>query len=91
MVVEARDLRRAYESFVPEKDEADVVVFSAPQLSVWELRDLARRLDGKRVHANTTLLATTSYQNRAAAERLGYVEAIRAAGGRILAGSCFYS
>ena len=90
LVVEAGDLRRAYESFVPEKSEADVVVFSAPQLSVWELRELARRLDGKRVHENTALLATTSYQNRAAAERLGYVGAIRTAGGRLLAGSCFY-
>jgi predicted aconitase len=90
MVVEPGDLRRAYESFVPEKSAADVVVFSAPQLSVWELRDLAARLDGKRVHPNTALLATTNYQNRAAAERLGYAEAISAAGGRLLAGSCFY-
>jgi predicted aconitase len=90
IVVEAGDLRRAYESFVPEKSRADLVVFSAPQLSVWELRALAARLDGKRVHPHTTLLATTNYQNRAAAERLGYAGAIRAAGGRLLAGSCFY-
>jgi hypothetical protein len=90
LVVEAGDLRRAYESFVPEKSEADVVVFSAPQLSVWELRELAARLDGRRVHPNTALIATTSYPTRSAAERLGYVETIRSAGGRLLAGSCFY-
>lgn len=90
IVVEPGDLRRAYQSFVPAKDAADVVVFSAPQLSVWELRDLGRRLDGRRVHDSTVLLATTSYQNRAAAERLGYGDLIRTAGGRLLAGACFY-
>lgn len=90
LVVEPGDLRRVYASFVPEKSAADVVVFSAPQLSVWELRDLARRLEGKKVHPNTALIATTNYQNRAAAERLGYAQTIRAAGGRLLAGSCFY-
>ena len=90
LVIERGDLRRVYESFRPEKSAADLVVFSAPQLSVWELRDLAARLDGKRVHPTTTLLATTNYQNRAAAERLGYAETIRAAGGRLLAGTCFY-
>jgi predicted aconitase len=90
LVVEPGDLRRVYAGFVPEKEQADLVVFSAPQLSVWELGDLARRLAGQRVHPNTTLLATTNYQNRAAAERLGYAEALRAAGARLLAGSCFY-
>lgn len=90
LVVEPGDLRRTYASFVPEKSAADVVVFSAPQLSVWELRDLARRLEGKKVHPNTALIATTNYQNRAAAERLGYAQIIRQAGGRLLAGSCFY-
>ena len=90
LVVEPGDLQRAYQSFEPEKTTADVVVFSAPQLSVWELRDLAARLDGKQVHPNTALLATTSYQNRAAAERLGYAATIRAAGGLLLAGTCFY-
>ena len=90
LVIEPGDLRRVYESFVPERSVADLVVFSAPQLSVWELRDLAARLAGRRVHPNTTLLATTSYQNRAAAERLGIAETIRQVGGRLLAGSCFY-
>jgi predicted aconitase len=90
LVIAPGDLRRAYQSFVPEKEAVDLVVFSAPQLSVWELRDLAARLEGKQVHSNTTLLATTSYQNRSAADRLGYTEAIKRAGGRLLAGSCFY-
>ncbi len=60
LTVSAGALRRTYESFVSEKTEADLVVFSAPQLSVMELRDLAARLDGKKVHPNTRLIVTTS-------------------------------
>jgi predicted aconitase len=36
------------------------------------------------------LIATTNYHNCGVAEKLGYLEAIRAAGGVVLAGVCFY-
>ena len=87
--VEPGTLRRFYESFAPT-ERVDLLAFTAPQLSVLELRDLARRFAGKRVHQGTKLMATTNYQNRALAERLGYVEAIESAGGMVLAGPCFY-
>lgn len=90
IVVEPGDLRRTYESFVPEKARPDLVVFSAPQLSLPELRDLAGALRGRRVHPEVTLLATTNYHNCGVAEKLGYVGAIEAAGGMVLSGVCFY-
>jgi len=90
MVVEPGDLRRTYESFVPEKANPDLVVFSAPQMSLPELRDLAGALRGRRVHPEVTLLATTNYHNCGVAEKLGYVGAIEAAGGMVLSGVCFY-
>lgn len=90
IVVEPGDLRRTYESFVPEQARPDLVVFSAPQLSIPELRDLARALRGQRVHPEVRLIATTNYHNRSVSERLGHVSIIEAAGGTVLSGVCFY-
>jgi predicted aconitase len=83
-------LRSVYASFQPERQRPDVVAFTAPQLSIVELRDLAALLAGRSVHADVRLLITTNYQNRAAAERLGYAASIEAAGGLLLSGACFY-
>jgi hypothetical protein len=90
VVVEPGTLAETYRGFKAEKEQADVVVFSAPQLSILELRDLARAFAGKKVHANTTVIATTNHQNCALAERLGYMDALRAAGVHVVNGTCFY-
>jgi predicted aconitase len=90
LTVEAGALDAAYRSFTPDKERPDLVVFSAPQLSLLELRDLARALRGRRVHPDVRLIATTNYHNEALAARLGYQAAIEAAGGQIVSGACFY-
>ena len=69
-------------------DQVDVVVFSAPQLSLLELRELAGMLDGRR--AIIPLLVVTSPQVKPDAERLGIAARIEAAGGLMLSGMCFY-
>lgn len=69
-------------------DEVDVVVFSAPQLSLYELRDLAALCDGRRMRK--PLLAVTSPQVKPDADRMGFTQRIEAAGGTVLAGMCFY-
>jgi predicted aconitase len=71
------------------KDEAvDVVVFSAPQLSLLELAELAAQCDGRRFAI--PLLAVTSPQVKPDADRMGYTAKIEAAGGTVLSGMCFY-
>ena len=66
----------------------DVVVFSAPQLSLLEMQALAAMLDGRR--AEIPLLAVTSPQVKPDADRLGFTARIEAAGGTVLSGMCFY-
>ena len=71
------------------KDDAvDVVVFSAPQLSLYELRDLAALCEGLRF--TVPMLAVTSPQVKPDADRMGYSAAIEAAGGTVMSGMCFY-
>lgn len=89
-VVDDAALAAFYRSYPEDRPEIDVVVFSGPQLSVLELRRLAERLGGRRVHANTALIVTTNFANREMARRLGYVQAIEDAGGVVLSGVCWY-
>lgn len=88
--VAAPQLDSVYEGFRASSDDADVVVFSGPQQSLFELRVLAEALDGKQIHDNTQLIITTNHGYLQLAERLGYAQTIRRAGGTILAGACFY-
>lgn len=66
----------------------DVVVFSAPQLSLYELRSLATMCEGRRFRK--PLLAVTSPQVKPDCDRLGYTTAIESAGGTVMTGMCFY-
>jgi predicted aconitase len=69
-------------------DTVDVVVFSAPQLSLLEMQMLADRLDGRR--AKVPLLAITSPQVKPDADRMGLTARIEASGATVLSGMCFY-
>ncbi len=86
-IVEA-DLRAFKESYRRHVETVDVVVFSSPQLSLLEMRDLAGMLDGR--HATIPLLVVTSPQVKPDADRLGITARIEAAGGLVLSGMCFY-
>ncbi len=80
---------RAFQARYTKNIEAiDVVVFSAPQLSLIELRALADLLDSRR--ASIPLLAVTSPQIKPDADRMGITARIEAAGGTVLSGMCFY-
>jgi predicted aconitase len=66
----------------------DVVVFSAPQLSIVELQQLADLVTGRELRI--PLLAVTSPQVKPDADRMGLTARIEAAGGSVLEGMCFY-
>jgi predicted aconitase len=68
--------------------KVDVVVFSGPQLSLYELRSLAELCDGRQF--TIPLLAVTSPQVKPDCDRFGYTARIEAAGGTVYSGMCFY-
>jgi predicted aconitase len=81
------DVRALQAAYAGER-EIDVVVFSAPQLSLYELRELAALCDGRRFVR--PLLAVTSPQVKPDADRFGLTSRIEDAGGHVLSGMCFY-
>jgi predicted aconitase len=84
-----RDLERVYRGYRIEKG-GTVVVFSGPQLSIWEMRSLAALFEGRTVHPSMRCFVTTSRQVLAEARKLGAAQALEAAGVGILEGVCFY-
>jgi len=82
------DLRAFVDAYAKGIDKVDVVVFSAPQLSLVEMRQVADLLDGRR--ATIPLFAVTSPQVKADADRMGLTARIEQAGGAVLSGMCFY-
>jgi predicted aconitase len=68
----------------------DVVVFGAPQLSLFEIEAVASVLAGRRVHHDTTVIVATSPEIKHAADRMGLTSRIEASGAVVAQGICFY-
>ena len=88
--IERADFDAFYAGYAAAGDKVDVVVFAAPQLSLVEMQQVAELLDGRRVHADTSLIVTTSPEIKFAADRMGLTRRIEDAGGIVAAGVCFY-
>jgi predicted aconitase len=71
-------------------DKLDVVVFAAPQLSLFEMEAVAAALEGRRVHRDTTVIVATSPEIKHAADRMGLTARIEASGAVVAQGICFY-
>jgi hypothetical protein len=82
------DVRALQARYAADEGAVDVVVFSAPQLSLIEMQTLSGLLDGRR--AAVPLFAVTSPQIKPDCDRFGITGKIEAAGGTVLSGMCFY-
>jgi predicted aconitase len=82
------DIRAFQRSYAETIETVDLVVFSAPQLSLIEIAQVARMLEGRR--ARIPLLVVTSPQVKPDADRMGLTARIEDAGGTVLSGMCFY-
>ena len=68
--------------------DVDLVTFGCPHASLAEVKEIAARLEGRTVRPGVTVWVCTSRAVKDMARRLGYVTAIEAAGGRVVADTC---
>ena len=81
--------KRTYENLNSAKDEnVDMITLGCPHYSLEQLRDVARLLEGKRVHDNVNLWIWTARQLKAIADRNGYTDIITRAGALLLTDAC---
>lgn len=65
-----------------------MVCIGCPFCTPYEIMEIARLIEGKRISPDTRLWVLTDYPTRYLAERLGYDRIIKAAGGELVAGGC---
>lgn len=84
------DIEAVYRGFSLGDGDCSLIVFSGPQLSLFEMKQLSELFAGRRVHPGTSVFVTTSNGVISAARKLGYLEPLEAAGVAVLEGVCFY-
>jgi len=89
-MVTAQDIQGFYQSLGRHREQVDVVVFAAPQLSLLEMQMLADLIRGRQVHAKTSLMIATSPEIKSACDRMEITATLEAAGATVLQGVCFY-
>lgn len=84
-----KELEEAYGWFSTGKDpDVDLIVFGCPHASLDQVKLVASLLDGKKLSLNTHLWMFTPNALRAIADRMGYTDIIRKAGGYLMTDSC---
>jgi predicted aconitase len=90
VVVTDAKIEAVYRSYDTGDGDARLVVFSGPQLSLFEMRTLSSLFAGRQVAPGTSVFVTTSNGVKSAAEKLGYLKPLEDAGVAVLEGVCFY-
>ena len=88
--ITAADIQAVYDAYRYVDSQANLVVFSGPQLSLFEMQRLAELFKGRKVATGMHAFATTNHAVWSDAKRLGYVQTLEQAGVKILQGGCFY-
>jgi predicted aconitase len=84
------DIEAVYRGYDLKDRKCNLVVFSAPQLSLFEMKHLADLFRGRKVKDGTHVFVTTASTVKADALRLGYLQDIEAGGAVVMQGVCFY-
>ena len=90
ITVTEADLEAVYRAYRFVEGAKNVVVFSGPQLSLFEMQRLAERFAGRQVAPGMHCFATTNHAIHSDAARLGYLKTLEDAGVTVLQGVCFY-
>jgi hypothetical protein len=90
MVVSDSDLESVYKNYKLGDGDARLVVFSGPQQSLFEMKNLSSLFKNKRVKNGSTCIVTTNSAVLKQSRDLGYAKTLEDAGVTILEGVCFY-
>jgi predicted aconitase len=82
------DLQQVQRAHSQPKGKIDFVMFGCPHYSLWQVGDVARLLEGKKIRRGVDFWVFTSESTRDLARELGYEGMINKAGGHIIGRTC---
>lgn len=88
--VQEHDLEGVFARDLAQGGDVDLVVFTAPQLSYFEMQRIAAALEGRHIADTVQLIITTNSMCYRALEEQGHLVTIGEAGGLVLQGTCWY-
>lgn len=88
ITVTDRELKQACEELQTISGKIDFVMLGCPHYTLKQVEEVARLLDGKKIHDGVSLWVCTSATTKMLAERTGYVDIIERAGGHVVVDTC---
>jgi len=82
------DLKQVYEELQTTSGKIDFVMLGCPHYTLKQVGEVARLLDGKKIHDGVSFWVCTSATTKVLAERNGYVNVIERAGGHVVVDTC---
>jgi len=83
-----RDLKQACEELQTASGKIDFVMLGCPHYTLKQVEEVARLLNGKKIHKDVAFWLCTSATTRLLAERNGYVNIIEKSGGHVVVDTC---
>jgi predicted aconitase len=88
ITVTDRELKQAYDELQTTSGRIDFVMLGCPHYTLKQVEEVARLLNGKRIHDDVSFWVCTSATTKVLAERNGYVDIIEKAGGHVVVDTC---
>ena len=88
ITVTDHELKQAHEELQTISGKIDVVMLGCPHYTLKQVGEVARLLNGKRIHRDVSFWVCTSATAKLLARRAGYVNIIERAGGHVVADTC---
>jgi len=82
------ELKQAYEELQTTSGKIDFVMLGCPHYTLKQVGEVARLLNGKKIHDGVSFWVCTSATTKVLAERNGYVDIIKKAGGHVVVDTC---
>jgi len=82
------ELKQVYEELQTTRGKINFVMLGCPHYTLRQVEEVARLLDGKKIHRGVSFWVCTSATTKVLAERIGYVDIIEDAGGHVVVDTC---
>jgi len=82
------DLKQVYRELQTTSGKVDFVMLGCPHYTLKQVEEVARLLQGKKIHAGVSFWVCTSATTKTLAEKTGYVDVIEKAGGHVIVDTC---
>ncbi len=88
ITVTDREIRHACDELQTTSGKIDFVMLGCPHYTLKQLGEVARLLNGRKIHDGVSFWVCTSATAKVLAERNGYVDVIEKAGGHVVVDTC---